>query len=196
MPLLGQGQSARELLDRQKFPKLEIGSGYKPTPGFIHLDLNPNATDLDWLGPAYPLPWPDNAFLEIRAVDVLEHIGYRHTHDTLVEWHRVLRPGGELVVQVPDAEAGMKMLFKSPDLLVTAEFPDPLDALAWRLMGGQDDNTDRYNRDGDDWRLNAHYALFSRRTLTSKLNAAGFSVVELQTNRFPNLMCRARKETP
>jgi hypothetical protein len=192
MPVLKGGGDARELLEGRQKPRLEIGSGYAPTDGFIHLDLNENAPDLDWCGPAFPLPWPDESFYEIRAVDVLEHIGYRHTIEALAEWARVLRVGGELYVQVPDAEAAMRMFFKNAGLLVTAEFPDPLDALQWRLMGGQEDGD--HVRDEDDWRLNAHYSLFSRGTLTRKLDTAGFTVVQMQTNNFPNLMCWARKD--
>lgn len=103
--------------------KLEFGSGYSPTPGYLHVDANPSLPlvrsehierieDLchyrephaDVAADASePMPWwHDGTIDEIRAVDVLEHISYRRTAATLREWARVLAPGGRLYVQVPD----------------------------------------------------------------------------------------------
>lgn len=175
--------------------RLEIGSGYHPTPGFMHLDLNPHAPGVDIVGPAYPLPVPTESCGELRAVDVLEHLSYRDTRHVLHDWCRALVPGGLLYVQVPDAETIMRRFVRSPATLVErmpADLPQtPLAGAAWRLLGGHADGT--YVSDGDDWRWNAHYALFSRDSLGAALVDAGFVVKSITTNAHPNLLCWASR---
>ena len=175
--------------------KLELGSGYSPTPGFVHLDANPNAPQVDIVGSATSLDQPDNSVTELRAVDVLEHLSYWDTDRVLAEWARVLRPGGKLYVQVPDAETIMHWFATEPDRLterIPKELPQtPLAGAAWRLLGGHSDGVQA--RDGDDWRLNAHYALFSRRSLTDAIEVAGLQIESLDVNRHPNLMLWAVK---
>lgn len=175
--------------------RLELGSGYHPTPGFTHLDINPNAPDVDIVGPAFPVDLPDGACDELRAVDVLEHLPYRQTHAALAEWARVLVPGGLLYVQVPDAETIMRWYVQEPARLLErlpADVPASREGgAAWRLLGGQDDNV--CARDGDDWRWNAHYSLFSAESLTVALDRAGFVVESLEVNGHPNLLCWAAK---
>ena len=109
--------------------KLELGSGYSPTPGFVHLDANPNAPQVDIVGSATSLDQPDDSVTELRAVDVLEHLSYWDTDRVLAEWARVLRPGGKLYVQVPDAETIMQWFATEPDRLTQADPegtpPDP-----------------------------------------------------------------------
>ena len=175
--------------------KLELGSGYHPTPGFTHLDLNPNAPGVDIVGPAFPLGLPDATVEEIRAVDVLEHLPYRQTVPALAEWARVLQPGGRLYVQVPDAALIMEWFVLSPERLLCrlpGDVPQtPESGAAWRLLGGQEDGVQA--KAGDDWRLNAHYSLFSRDSLTDALNEAGFDVESCETNVHPNLCLWARR---
>lgn len=173
--------------------RLEIGSGYSPTDGFMHLDMNPNAPGVDIVGPAFPLSMATGTVDEIRAVDVLEHISYWHTDRALAEWARVMRAGGRLYVQVPDCEEALRWYSLQPEKLVE-RIPDglersPMVGLAWRVLGGHSDGV--AVRDGDDWRLNAHYAMFSRRLLGDALARAGFSVVSMETNGHPNICCWA-----
>lgn len=175
--------------------RLEIGSGYYPTDGFTHLDLNPNAPGVDIVGPAFPLDLPDASVSELRCIDVLEHIGYRHTDEALAEWARVLVPGGRMYVQVPDAENIMIDYANNAHALVDRLPPDlpqtPLMGAAWRLLGGQDDDVQAHG--GDDWTLNAHYSLWSAGSLEDALHAAGFAVEGITVNEHPNLCCWAVK---
>lgn len=50
------------------------------------------------------LPFAEGTFREILAVHCLEHIGYLGSLAALAECYRVLAPGGELVVETPDAQ--------------------------------------------------------------------------------------------
>ncbi len=179
--------------------RLELGSGYTPyrtdDPEWEHLDGNPNAPHVEYLlDLAGPLPFADETFDELRAVDCLEHVSYRDTDKVLREWARVLRPGGTIYIQVPAADVMMARYLQNPTSLITDEFREypPVVSLAWRLMGGQADGD--YSKPGDDWRLNAHYALFTDLSLRWYLDRAGLLIEELTINPFPNLCCTARKQ--
>lgn len=85
--------------------RLEIGSGPYPTPGYVHVDLDPRAAHLELRAPTHRIPLPDDWADEIRAVHVLEHVFPKDVESTLREWKRVLRPYGLLDVHVPDGAA-------------------------------------------------------------------------------------------
>lgn len=174
--------------------RLEVGSGYFPAEGFVHLDANPNAPHVEIIGDAAgPIDLDDGTVDELRAVDVLEHISYRRTDAALAEWARVLKPGGKLYVQVPDAGVAISWFTGDPDMLLARAvvFDEPINALAWILLGGHDDGISVH--DGDDWRHNAHYSLWTRGSLHHALLRAGFVVESCETNTHPNLMCWAVK---
>lgn len=168
--------------------KLSLGAGYSHEPGWTTLDLNP-ATKPDIVGPAYPLDLPDASCEELRAVDVLEHISYRHTDEVLADWARVLEPGGKLYVQVPDAELIMRWFVEEPWRLVERLPPEmpqtPIMGACWRLFGGQDDGL--YARGPGEADFNLHRAMFSRASLAAALGRAGLTVFRVETNAHPNL---------
>ena len=176
--------------------RLELGSGYAPTAGYFHVDLNPNAPQVDRVAPAWPLDWvADGSVAEIRAVDVLEHLSYRDTGAVLADWARALAPGGHLFVQVPEAAEIMRR-FADGDRRLLAGIPPELPqtvlaGAAWRLLGGHADGD--YAAEGDDWRWNAHYALFSQDSLWSAVEAAGLHVVSCKVNSHPNIQLTAVK---
>jgi SAM-dependent methyltransferase len=170
--------------------KVELGAGATKKPGWKTVDVNP-AFEPDYVASALHLPFADGSVDWMRAVDVLEHLSYRDTHGALAEWARVMRRGGELYVQVPDADTIMDWYVNDPTRLgQTDKGPcTALEGATWRLLGGHHD--DQYAGDDDDWRWNAHYALFSRGSLHTALDRAGFDVVSLHTNGHPNLLCNA-----
>lgn len=171
--------------------KLELGSGKNPDPEYdVHLDID-IAQNPAVVADALNLPFADNSFAGVKVVDVLEHISYRDTMDALMEWNRVMVPGGRIYIQVPEAARAIDMwrrnrLVQQPDLP-----PLPMVNLAWILMGGQFDND--YIKDKSSWRFNSHYALFDTPTLKWYLNETGFRVESLQVNKHPNILCWAVK---
>ena len=53
-------------------------------------------------GSLLALPFPDGRFARALCLDVLEHLAYEDQPKALAELHRVLAPGGELLVSVPN----------------------------------------------------------------------------------------------
>ena len=85
--------------------KLELGSGDRPTPGYVHLDERGDLPDIGIVGDATRLDLAGVDPLsceEIRATHLLEHFSHRQTVDLLKHWRTYLKPGGTLYLEVPD----------------------------------------------------------------------------------------------
>ena len=84
--------------------RLNLGSGYKPLEGFVNVDLLDNwcNTPPDVVHDiTQPLPFDDESADEVHAYHVFEHF-YRYEADAiLMDWVRVLKPGGKLVLELP-----------------------------------------------------------------------------------------------
>ncbi len=65
----------------------------------------------------------DNSFTEIYASHVLEHFDYNgELKNTLIEWHRVLEPGGKIFISVPDLDALAELILAKNELSVNERF--------------------------------------------------------------------------
>lgn len=84
-----------------KRKKLELGAGYRGTRGYTHQDAYP-FDGIDITCKPWELPYGDGELDEVLALAFIEHLTYGEAFDTFREVHRVLRPGGELVFDVPD----------------------------------------------------------------------------------------------
>jgi protein O-GlcNAc transferase len=84
--------------------RLHIG-GKVRKPGWEVLNAQPGP-DVDHLGNANDLSrFDSDSFDVIYASHVVEHFDYRdELHSTLSEWFRVLKPGGQIQISVPDLE--------------------------------------------------------------------------------------------
>jgi SAM-dependent methyltransferase len=80
--------------------RLNLGCGTLPEPGWVNVDLAdcPGVDVVQDLDVA-PWPWPDGSVAEIQALDVFEHVDRPVLF--MVECHRVLRPGGQLLIRTP-----------------------------------------------------------------------------------------------
>lgn len=83
-----------------KLKVLDVGCGINKYPGAIGLDVNARSrpdvlADLD----AFPYPFADGAFDEVRAIHVIEHVA--NVIGMLEEFHRLLKPGGRVVIATP-----------------------------------------------------------------------------------------------
>lgn len=85
-------------------PKLNIGCDRWHIQGFINLDICAEIKP-DLIADAIHLPFPSETFDEIYAGHVLEHIPLKA--NILLEWRRVMKPGADITLVVPDVEKGL-----------------------------------------------------------------------------------------
>jgi len=85
--------------------KLNLGCGTDVRSGYTNVDFR-ELHGVDRVVDLSLFPWPfgTEECEEVLMLDFLEHFPYSVTDRLLVECYRILRPMGELVIQVPDAE--------------------------------------------------------------------------------------------
>jgi predicted SAM-dependent methyltransferase len=82
--------------------KLNLGSWVHPLPSYINVDIRPwfgvdVVTDLNLL----PWPWKGESADEIRAVDIVEHLGKLTKVEIVEELARITKRGGLVIIRVP-----------------------------------------------------------------------------------------------
>jgi predicted SAM-dependent methyltransferase len=129
---------------------LQIG-GKVRKEGWINLNIQPGPS-VDHVGDCVSLSqFPDAAFQQIYASHVLEHLGYqKELSAALAEMFRVLRPGGNLMVSVPDLER-LCQLFVHPDLDNQNRFQ------VMRVMFGGQMDTHDVHKVGLSWAFLRNY---------------------------------------
>ena len=120
--------------------KLNIGAGDFPLPGYTPIDRKFGSE-------AYPLNYADGSVDEVRASHVLEHFGWKDVPAVLLEWVRVLKPGGIIKIAVPNLK------------WIAANIDNPM--ARFYTMGGQTDEND------------FHKSTFTPESLTELLQAVG-----------------------
>ena len=102
--------------------KLHIG-GAHASPGWEVFDVRA-ASHVDHVGDALDLSrFAEGTFAEVYASHVLEHFDYKDAlYAALVEWHRVLEPGGVLRLSVPDIDILAHLLLQRQALDVNQRF--------------------------------------------------------------------------
>ena len=97
--------------------KLHIG-GKETHSDWKILDIEARP-EVDYVGDAADLSqFADNSIDQIYASHVLEHFYYGLNNEliqVLQEWHRVLKPGGQLLISVPDLKT-LCWLYLNPNL--------------------------------------------------------------------------------
>lgn len=87
--------------------RLHLGNGRHYWPGFINID-GEGRTDI--VADVTNLSLPDNYADEIYAIHLFEHIRRLDAPDTLKNWHRILKPGGKLVLELPCLDKMAQMI--------------------------------------------------------------------------------------
>lgn len=167
--------------------KIEIGAGEHPDLSFeIHTDIL-QLPHIELVCPMDRIIAPAGSFAGLRANDVLEHQSWELIEATLKEWHRILEPGAECYIQVPNGRYIIEEWIAGN--LTTRE-------LNYWLLGG---HADRGAHQGIDsrgvprWIWNAHHTVFDEDWLREHLTNAGFIDIRIQSDGGSNLMCWCRR---
>ena len=83
------------------------------------------------------LPFPGASFDRALCLDVLEHLAYEEQPRALAELFRVLRPGGELLVSVPNLahlQSRVQFLLRGRLIRTASEFKHPGDRPAFEYL--------------------------------------------------------------
>lgn len=161
---------------------LEIGCGDVQTVGFEHLDSRP-LPGVDHVQSAVDLSnLPSDTYDLVIAKDVVEHLSWWDVPTALGEWLRVVRPGGHLVVETPNAEE-LVQLIANPS------------AAGLRRWGGESD-WQRFSRVAyghQDYPENFHGCYFTPEWLEELLLDAGAAKVETLHRDLFRFQLRATK---
>jgi len=81
---------------------LNLGCGRKPIADAVNHDRTAHHAyvDVAWDLNDLPWPWEDKSFDQIAALSVFEHLDI-DLQMSLDECHRILRPGGRLIIKLP-----------------------------------------------------------------------------------------------
>ena len=135
-----------------KYLHIGCGDNVLPKP-FINIDNRKKKGVLRLK--AYPLRFKTNTFDLVYASHILEHFKKKQVLKVLVEWVRVLKPGGVLRISVPSFENLSKIYNIDKDI----------DNISGPLMGGQ------------TYKDNFHYEIFNKNKLIKLLLSAGLEAV-------------------
>jgi predicted SAM-dependent methyltransferase len=87
---------------RRRGLKLNLGSYIYPIEGYVNVDIKAwpgvdRKADLNRL----PWPFPSGSVDEIRAVDIIEHLGNLTKVEIVAELARITKPGALVTIRVP-----------------------------------------------------------------------------------------------
>jgi len=83
--------------------KLNVGSGRRYEPDYCNIDLYEDIL-ADQQMSAINLSFPDKSCEEVKAIQLIEHIGFFESLYVLSEFFRVLQNDGILIIETPDIE--------------------------------------------------------------------------------------------
>jgi len=105
----------------EKYKVCNLGCGVKwhggskeasPEAYIVRVDLNEEANpDFRCDVRCLPTEWKE-MFDEVKANHVLEHIRWEETDETLEEWIRILKPGGKLLLGLPDLKSAAEKILR------------------------------------------------------------------------------------
>lgn len=88
---------------------LNLGCGDVRWPGWLNIDLDQG----DQCADLRALPFADGSVSAVAAIHVIEHFHAWEAVDLLREWHRVLAPGGRLIIELPCMDKVLAHIYQS-----------------------------------------------------------------------------------
>lgn len=147
--------------------KLNLGSGPRPLPGYINVDYR-EGPEVDLVADIRRLPFEPGTVDEIFSAHLVEHFRENDLAKVILPyWRQLLKPGGTLRIVCPNWEASLRRYQDGG--LTFAEMKEV-------TFGGQ------------EYQGNDHFAMYSPETLTTVLEQAGFTQVEILIEDRPNVL--------
>ena len=180
----------KALIESGNSIRLDIGAGELTRPGWVTLDIS-EKSDLFW-DLRKGIPFPNNSIDLVYSSHLLEHMPYEAGQALLDEAQRVLKPGGEISICVPNARIYIDAYVGARSLPDNHEFWEP--ALVSR------DGLDLVNYIA--YMGGAHACLFDQQSLLTRLTRAGFvdvsarsfdAEIDLPEREFESIYASARK---
>ena len=96
--------AVKNLISQELPVRLHIGCGSKLFDDYLNVDGEYLAGTAGVIihDITQPFPLEENCVDEILSVHVIEHIMRNRVQEMIVEWHRILKPGGFVAVEWPD----------------------------------------------------------------------------------------------
>jgi len=141
--------------------KYNIGSGGDIIEGYVSVDLYANADIKDDITKLTTIK--DNSVDEVLTTHVLEHLSDKDVFPAMYSIYRILKPGGEWLIEVPDLIWVLKDFMDTPDQ----------NRWGWKLQTifGLQCHNGEYHRTGfSDWRLG------------QMLKEVGFTNIQIETS--------------
>lgn len=148
--------------------RLEIGCGQRPTPGYLHNDLNP-FPDVELVCSPWEIALEAGSLDEVMALGVIEHLTYSQVEQTIANVHRMLRQGGVFYFDVPDLPVWCRY---AVDHFEGRPTPFPITHILSTLYGWQ------------RWPGDEHKSGWYQRKLESLLDQVGFRARRFGVERF------------
>jgi predicted SAM-dependent methyltransferase len=158
---------------------LEIGANIKPQAKYVWENATIETMDADAAqNPTYvndARKMPEHLYGKFDAVfasHVLEHIPYWEAHAALIEWGKVIKPGGELHIVVPSLEwAAEQILSEKPSKAIMPHLFAGL-TTAWDV----------------------HLSGYTMRNLRSYMEIAGYRVIRARSGPYTLLVDKVPHE--
>lgn len=129
--------------------KLHLGCGDRYIPGWFHIDAQ-QLPFVDLVSDLQDIPLKSRCAETIYACTVLEHFAKDETLDVLMEWRRLLKPGGTLRLSVPNFAVLARVYLHGYKNFIE---PINLELIQGMLVGGQKNEYDFHKNVFDYARL-------------------------------------------
>ena len=97
--------------------RLNLGCGDKILPGYVNVDVVESRAGMrpDVICDLHDLaPFSDASADEVLSVHVVEHFWRWEVRDILREWVRVLKPGGQMIIECPNLLSACRTFLENP----------------------------------------------------------------------------------
>lgn len=174
-------------LNRQdgKGKRLNLGCGGKRMEGYVNCDLF-SSPAVDEAFSLDSIPYADGTIAAIHSEHALEHLPRAKAELAPVEWARVLKPGGELLLKIPDLELCCSSFLKAKENYLKEWYHHTIFGYQTSLRPGDEPDEAQIHRCG-----------FTKERIKTILENAGFVIdyiVNYDGHDTPSIAIRALRK--